>query len=132
GQYVGVAPTAIAHLRPGVEVEGLATVVDVAVDRGRAAERLATRRVDATPAGPGPYLLLVGPVDALHVEGLDEAGRQMDVGMPVPGPRFEHTHGGVRVFAQPVGEPAAGRACANDHVIKSVHLASNRLSAACR
>ena len=83
GQHVRIAPAAVAELRPGVEILALAAVVDVAVDRGRAAERLAARRVDAAAAGPGPGLLLVGPVDALHVKRLDEAGRQMDVGMPV-------------------------------------------------
>ena len=86
GQHIRIAPAAITELRPGVEILALAAIVDVAVDRGRAAERLAARRIDAAAAGPGPRLLLVGPVDALHVEGLDEAGRQMDVGVPVAGP----------------------------------------------
>ena len=88
GQHVLIAPAAIAELRPGVEILALAAIIDVAVDRGGAAERLAARRVDAAAAGPGTRLLLVGPVDALHVKGLDEAGRQMDVGMPVAGARL--------------------------------------------
>ena len=87
GQHVRIAPAAIAELRPGVEILALAAIVDVAVDRGRAAQRLAARRVDAAAAGPRARLLLVGPVDALHVERLDEAGRQMDVGMPVASAR---------------------------------------------
>ena len=33
GQYVRIAPAAIAELRPGVEILALAAVVDVAVDR---------------------------------------------------------------------------------------------------
>src|SRR5205085_12289181 len=74
-QHIRIAPAAIAHLRPGIEILALAAVVDVAVDRGRAAERLAARRIDAAAAGPWAHLLLVGPVDALHVERLDEAGR---------------------------------------------------------
>src|SRR5207245_654582 len=82
-QHVRIAPAAVAELRPGIEILTLAAVVDMAVDRRRAAERLAARRVDAAAAGPGPRLLLVGPVDALHMERLDEASRQMDVGMPI-------------------------------------------------
>ena len=95
------------------------------VDRGGAAERLAARRVDAAAAGPGTRLLLVGPVDALHVKGLDEAGRQMDVGMPIPRPGFEHADAGAGVFAQPVGEHAARGARAHDHIVECIcHLAT--------
>src|SRR6266700_915392 len=79
-QHVRITPAAIAELRPSVEILPLAAIIDVTVDRGGTAERLAARRVDATAAGVGTGLLLVGPVDALHMEGLDEARRQMDVG----------------------------------------------------
>src|SRR3984957_12331843 len=88
-QHIRIAPAAIAELRPGVEILTLAAIVDVTVDRGRAAERFATRRIDAAPAGPGTGLLLIGPVDAAHVEGLDETRRQMEVGMPILRPGFE-------------------------------------------
>src|SRR5258705_3585051 len=64
-QHIRIAPAAIAELRPGVEILALAAVVDVTVDRRRAAEGLAARRVDAAAPGPGTRLLLVGPVDAL-------------------------------------------------------------------
>src|SRR4029453_14181407 len=90
GQHVRIAPAAVAELRPGIEILALAAVVDVTVDRRRSAERLAARRIDAAAAGPRPRLLAVAPVDALHVEGLDEAGRQMNVGGPVRRPRFQH------------------------------------------
>ncbi len=121
GQHVRIAPAAVAELRPGVEILALAAIIDMAVDRGRAAERLAARRVDAAAAGPGTRLLLVGPVHALHMEGLDEAGRQMDVRMPVPRPGFEHADAGAGIFAQPVGEHATRRAGADNHIIESIH-----------
>ncbi len=121
GQHIRIAPAAIAELRPGVEILALAAVVDVAVDRGRAAERLAARRVDAAAAGPGPRLLLVGPVDAFHVKGFDESRRQMDVGMPVLRPRFEHADRGGGILAQPVGQHPAGGSRADDHVIECIH-----------
>src|ERR1700687_4504126 len=106
-QHIRIAPAAIAELRPGVEILALAAVVDVTVDRGSAAERLAARRVDAAAPGPRTRLLLVSPVDALHVKGLDEAGRQMDVGMPVAGSGFEHADAGIGVLPQSVGEHAS-------------------------
>ena len=121
GQNVRIAPAAIAELRPGVEILALATVIDMAVDRRRTAERLAARRVDAAAAGPRARLLLIRPVDALHVERLDEAGRQMDVGMPVLAPCFEHTHAGACIFAQAIGEHAACGARADDHIIERFH-----------
>jgi hypothetical protein len=121
-QHVGIAPAAIAHLRPGVEILTLAAVVDMAVDRGRAAERLAARRIDAAAIGVGPRLLLVAPIDALHVEGLDEAGRQMDVGVPVARPRLQHAYRDRRVLAEAAGQHAAGRAGAHDHIVERIHL----------
>ena len=130
GQHVRIAPVAIAHLRPGVEILALAAVVDVTVDRGRAAERLAARRIDAAASGPRARLLLVGPVDALHVEGLDETGRQMDVGMPIPRPGLEHADAGRGVFAEPVGEHAAGGARAHDHIVESIHVIGSGVATA--
>ena len=126
GQHVRIAPAAVADLRPGVEILALAAVVDVAVDRGGAAERLAARRVDAAAAGPGPRLLLVGPVDALHVKGLDETRRQMDVGMPILRPGLEHADAGAGVFAQPVGQHRARGTRAHDHVIECIHVVKSR------
>src|SRR6266403_3900259 len=119
-QHVWIAPAAIAQLCPGVEILALATIVDVAIDRGGATERLAARRVDAAAPGPGARLLLVGPVDTLHVKGLDEARRQMDVGMPVARTCFEHADAGDRIFAEPIGEDASGGARAHDHIVESI------------
>ena len=92
GEHVGVAPAAIAELRPGVEVHGLAAIVDVAVDGAGAAERLAARGEDAPPARPRARLHAVEPVHARIVVGLDEAGGDVDVGVPVARARLEHAH----------------------------------------
>ena len=120
-QHILIAPAAIAELRPGVEILALAAIIDVTVDRGGATQRLAARRIDAAAAGPGPRLLLVGPVEAPHVERLDEAGRQMDIGMPVARAGFEHANAGAGIFAQPVGEHATRRARSHDHIIERFH-----------
>src|SRR4029077_9490326 len=121
GQHVRIAPAAIAELCPGIEIQTLAAIEDVAVDRGRAAERLAARRVDAAATRPGAHFLLIRPVDAAHMEGLDEAGGQMNVGMPIARARFQHADAHRRIFAEPVGQYAAGRACANNYIIESIH-----------
>ena len=121
GEHVGVAPAAIAELRPGVEVHALAAIVDVAVDGAGAAERLAARREDAPPAGPLAGLHAVEPVHARVVVGLDEAGGDMDEGVPVAGAGLEHQHGRRAVLAQPVGEHAAGRTRPDDDVVEGLH-----------
>ena len=128
GQHVGVAPAAVAELRPGVEVHALAAVVDVAVDRAGAAERLAARGEDAPAAGPFAGLHAVEPVHAGVVEGLDEAGGYVDERMPVARPGLEHEHGGRAVLAQAVGQHAARRARADDHVVEGFHPRSPRSS----
>ncbi len=121
GKHVGITPAAVAHLRPGIEVHALAAVVDVAVDGARPAERLAARGRDAPAAGPFARLHLVEPVHARIRVGLDEAGRNMDERVPVARARFQHENGGIRVLAQPVGQHAARRSGADNHVVKRFH-----------
>ena len=123
GEHVGVAPAAVAELRPGVEVHGLAAVVDVAVDRARPAQRLAARGEDAPPARPGARLHAVEPVHARIAVGLDEAGGDVDVGMPVAPTRLEHAHGRCTVRSEPVGQHATGRSRAHDHVVIGLQTA---------
>ena len=120
-QHVRIAPAAVSALRPAVIVEPLAAIVDVAVDRRRSAERLAARRENAPPAGPFARLLGVEPVQARLMEQLDEARRDMDVGVPVARARFEHADGRACILAQAVGEDAARRPGADDHIVECVH-----------
>ncbi len=120
-QHIRIAPATIAKLRPGIEILALAAVVDVTVDRGGAAQRLAAWRVDAAATGPGTRFLLVGPVDALHVKGFYKTRRQMDVGMPVAGAGFEQADAGTGIFAEPIGEHASGGARAHDHIVECIH-----------
>src|SRR5690242_15970721 len=62
------------------------------------------------------------------MERLDEAGRQMDVGMPVARPRLQHADPGGEVLAQPVGKHAARGTGADDHIIERFHFACSFLS----
>ncbi len=89
-QHVGVAPAAVAALRPGVEIGALAAIVDHAVERARSAEHASLRGRDAPPAAAGGRLggelPRVGGVE----QHLDEAGRHVDERMPVRRPGFQH------------------------------------------
>ena len=124
GEHVGIAPAAVPHLRPGVVVHALAAVVDVAVDGARPAERLAAGRQDAPSASPLAGLHGVEPVHARAVIGLDEAGGQVDVGVPVAGPGLQHEHGRGAALGEPVCQHAPRRARADDDVIEGVHPGS--------
>src|SRR5262245_33630307 len=121
GQHVGVAPAAVAALRPAVEVEPLAAIVDMAVDRARAAQRLAARGGDRAAAGPFAGLGLVEPVHARIDQRVHEAGRDMDEGMPVARAGLEHADRDTRILAQAAREHAAGRAGADDDVVECFH-----------
>src|SRR5262249_36286911 len=114
GKHVGIPPAAIALLRPGVEIHALAAIVDVPVDRTRAAEGFTARREDAAPTRPFAGLHRIEPVEARIVEGLGEAGGDVDIGVPIARARLEEQHACVPVLGQPIGEHAAGGAGADD------------------
>src|SRR6202008_2655615 len=82
---------------------------------------LAGGREAAPPAGPLAWLLRVEPVQLRHIEQLDEAGRNVNVGVPVARTRFKHADRDIGIRAQAVGEHTTSRACADDHVIERVH-----------
>ena len=121
GKHVGIAPAAIAALCPAVEVETLAAIVDVAVDRAGATQRLAARCGDRPAAGPFARLGLVEPVHLGIDQRVHEAGRDMDEGMPVAWTGFQYADRDVGILAQPAGQHAARRAGAHDHVVETLH-----------
>src|SRR3546814_20208664 len=75
GQAVGIAPAAVAALPPAVEIHALAAVVEVAVDRAGAAQRLPARRPAPPPAGPPARPPVVKPITRRIAHGLHETGR---------------------------------------------------------
>src|SRR2546423_6975791 len=97
-----------------VEILGLAADVDHAVYRGRAAEHLAARPVDAAVAGSRIGLGFVAPVDRRIGKGLAEAERNVDPAVVVLAAGFEQKNARSRIFAEPRRDGAAGRAGA-DH-----------------
>ena len=99
GQDVDIAPAAVAELGPVVEVLALAAVDDMAVDRTRAAERLAARGIDPPAGGVGPGFLLIAPVNGGVVERLHETGRDVDHRVGVGGASLEDADGDARIRA---------------------------------
>ena len=120
GQAVGVVPALHAGVGgPALVVEGVAPLEDHAVDAGRAAQHLAPGVVDAAPAHVGLGLGGVLPVVEAVADGERQGCRHVYVHVeaPVPPARLQHEHRGGRVGAEPVGQRAASRAPAHDHVV---------------
>ena len=117
GQDVVPRPAAIAELRPMVEILGLAAHIDEPVDRARSAEDLATRIEDRAPGGAGIGLGVIAPGQGRMVEQFHKAGRDMDIGAPVAPAGLDQQYPHLRVLAQAVGENAAGRSGADDHIV---------------
>src|SRR6202034_3717442 len=108
-------------LLPVLEIERVTAHVHHAVDRGGAAEHLAARGVQAAAVemrlGLGP----VAPVVALHVHRDRERTRHLDPQRAVRAAVLEQQHAVAAVLAQAIGEHAAGRAGADDHVVERFH-----------
>ena len=84
GQDLLVAPAAVAHLRPGVEVLRLAAHEGHAVDRAGAAEQFAARHRDAAAVGVGLGLRRIEPVGRRIVDQPGRADRDERPGMARP------------------------------------------------
>ena len=117
-QHVLVAPAGGAQFFPFLEVAGATAHVYQTVDRGRAAQHLAARLVQAAALEAGLFLGMKAPVVALHVHGNGEGGGHLDKDGVVAAAVFQHTHRMVTAFAEPVGERGAGGAGTDDHIIE--------------
>ncbi len=117
GQYVSVPPALGALLLPAVEIERMPTHVDEAVDRGRAAQDLAARALHAAPVQMRLRLGPIAPIVGLGVHRDRQRRRHLDEDGAVRSAILEDQHAAAAVFAQPVGEHAARRAGADDHII---------------
>ena len=117
GQHVVVAPAAIAHLRPAVEVGRRAAHIEHAVDRARAAHDPAARPFHAALAGALLGLGREVPVDQRISDQRAHAGRNVDHRMPVARTGLEQDHRRAR-FRQTRRDHAAGRAGAHHHIIR--------------
>ena len=129
GQAMGVVPVRGARLfGPAVEVAGMATNIDHAVDRGRTAQALAAWRIDPSPGKPRLGLALELPSIARIVHRVEHARGHVDEDRIVASARLDQQYRNLRVLTQPVGQHAACRARAHNDVIEGL----NRRHAALR
>ena len=115
-QHVGVAPAGRALRLPGVVVERASAHVEHRVHRARAAERLAARDEQRASVDVRLGLGREVPVE-LGVELLREGRRDLDLQRAVLAAGLEQQHAHRGVLGEAVGEHAAGRAGADDHVV---------------
>ena len=117
GQHVLPGPARVALGGPMVVVLVLAADIDHRVDRTGPAQPSAARLVTQPAVQPGLRHRIEGPVD-LTVRLADrETDRAMDQHALVDGAGLEQQHLRLRVFAEPCGQHAAGRAAADDDVV---------------
>src|SRR5215469_2113694 len=117
GQYVVERPAGIAELAPMVEILGLATDIDHAVDRRGAAEHLAARPEDAAVGGARIGFGLVAPIDRGIGKGLTETERDMDPAVGVLAARLDQHDARRRILGEARRHRTARRARANDDEI---------------
>ena len=126
-QDLSVAPAAVAHLRPGIEVLGLAADKHHSVNRAGTAEQFAARHRE--PAAVGARLRL-GGIEPVGCGIGDQPGHSDRNGRPgVAGPTgLEQQHLVARVCRQPVRDGRTGRTGADNNVIVGLHVLLPALS----
>ena len=132
GQYFFPGPAAIAHLRPVVEIAGIATHIQHPVDRGGAAHDLAARQGHDSVVCVVLRVDLEAPVHGVAVEGPGVAGRDMDERVAVHPARLQHQHPVAGPLGKPRGQNGAGRAGADDDPVEAagvLRLAAHRSTA---
>ena len=130
-QHVIPRPAAIAELAPMVEILGLATDIDHAVDRTRSAKHPAARIRDGASGGAGIGLGGIAPGNRRMVEQFHVAGRDVDQRVQIPSAGFEQYDAAAWIGTQPVGQYAPGRAGPDDHIVRLHCVSSTPLPDAC-
>ena len=118
GQHVLIAPAGIAALAPAIVILVLAAHVQQPVDRTRTAEHFSAR-LEHLPAVQARFRLgLVHPVDGFFLEQFAVAERHVDPEIGILGSCLQQQHGMLAIGRQSIGEHAAGRAGADDHIVE--------------
>ena len=125
-QHLVIRPAGVAQRSPVVVVPPVAAHVQHGVDGAGAAQRLAARLVAPATVEAGLGHGLVGVVVDLRRHHGHHAGRRVDQHALVGPAGLQQADGHVRVFAQAGGQHTAGRAGADDDVVKGlgVHVLS--------
>ena len=130
-QNVGIAPSAKARHSPAIVVAGVPTNVHHAVDRGRTAQDATARMREPAAIQEGFRIGDIVPVEAIGAQQAADRGRHGDAPASIPWPGFDEQHADRRVFREAGGQHAAGRACADDHVIMTAAGGESVLDRGC-
>jgi hypothetical protein len=101
-----------------IEVLGLATYIDHAVDRAGSAEYAAAGVVDGAAVGAGIGFRLEPPGERRVLQQLHIPGGDMDQRLPVAPAGLDQHHAVGGIFSQSIGQAAAGRTGADDHIVR--------------
>ncbi len=116
-QHVVIAPAGEPKLAPVVVVGGLAAHVDHGVDRGRAADHLAARIIEAAAVKPLLGLGLEHPVRARIADSEQIADRDVEPNPVIVAAGFQQQDALAGIGRQAVRQHAAGRARADDDIV---------------
>ena len=117
GQHVLVRPASAAELGPVIVVRRLAAHIEMAIDRARSADQPAAREVDAALADMRAGRGLIAPVELPVADRHAKACRDLDEQPEIRAASLQDHDLIATVLAKPIGEHAAGSACAHDHVV---------------
>ncbi len=121
-QHVVIGPAGVALRRPVVVVIAVAAGVNHGVHRTGAAQHLAAWLVTTAAIQTGLRHGIKLPVGLPILGDQGQPGRAVDQHAAVGGAGFQQRHHDGRVLAQPCRQHAAGRACADDDVVKHMGL----------
>jgi hypothetical protein len=118
-QHVAIAPARGALFLPALEILWVAAREHHSVDRRRAAQDLAARRVHPPAAERRLGLGVIAPVVLVHVHRNRQSRGHLNVERAVRAAVLKHQHGVRAVRAQAIGQHASRGARADDHIVKN-------------
>ena len=103
GQHIRIGPAVGAGLGPAVKIFRMAAHIDHAVDGGGAANDLAARRGEPTPAQMRFRFGFIPPVVDSHAHRIGQGSRHLDEGSGIGAAIFQHDDRVFSVLGQPAG-----------------------------
>ena len=120
GQHIVETPANIAELPPMIEVLRLAADIEQTIDRTRSAQHFAARLDDLAVVEIGLRLRTIEPVDLGVVEQLAVTERNVNPDVAVVSAGLQQQNTMTARGGQPISQDAAGRAGADDDIVKSI------------
>ena len=120
GQAIRIAPAAIAALRPAILIAWLAAIIDHAIDGRTAAQRAPLHGFHAAPRGIFRGFRAELPGDVRVHQSLDETSGDMNEGVGIGRPGFQHANRGLWVFREPRSKDRSRRPGTDNDIIEGI------------